>query len=202
MEQRGLLKAGKKLVVAISGPSGSGKTEIGYCIGAYLGVKGFRSVCYSTDNCYVVPPIERGQKREEAFQNGTLGQIINSKEYNWPLISSIENAVREGRIVETPVVDITKDDRPIYMKNIDYSEFDVLLLDGLYAFDGSADVRVCLEQTWEGVMEAQRERGKEVVNPIRLSVLKLELEEVLRIAVARKEEVIVVSPGGEVRFPQ
>lgn len=201
MEETGLTSAGKKSVVAISGPSGSGKSEVGYCIGAYLGLKGLRSVCYSTDNCYTVPALERGKLRAEAFEQGRLSSIIGYKEYNWTLIGEIERGVRIGAGVETPVIDITKDDRPITLKEIDYGEFDVLLLDGLYALAGTADVKICLEQSWEGVLHAQKERGKESVDPLRLEVMKLEMEEVFKLARMKKDETIMVSPTGEITFP-
>jgi hypothetical protein len=201
MEESGLTVSGKKSVVAISGPSGSGKSEVGYCIGAYLGLKGLRSVCYSTDNCYMVPALERGKLRAEAFEQGRLSTIIGCKEYNWALIGEIERGMRMGTGVETPVIDITRDDRPVALKEIDYGEFDVLLLDGLYALAGTADVRICLEQSWEGVLHAQKERGKESVDPLRLEVMKLEMNEVCRLAALKKDETIMVSSTGEIAFP-
>jgi hypothetical protein len=201
MEECGLTAPGKKSVVAISGPSGSGKSEVGYCIGAFLGLKGLRSVCYSTDNCYTVPALERGKLRSEAFEQGRLNSIIGYKEYNWALIGEIERGVRTGARVETPVIDITKDDRPISLKEIDYGDFDVLLLDGLYALAGTADIKICLEQSWEGVLHAQKERGKESVDPLRLEVMKLEMDEVFKLANMKKDETIMVSPVGEITFP-
>lgn len=200
MEESGLTRPGKKSVVAISGPSGSGKSEVGYCIGAYLGLKGLRSVCYSTDNCYVVPALERGRLRAEAFEEGRLSSVIGYKEYDWALIGEIERGVRQGISVETPVIDITKDDRPIALKEIDYGEFDILLLDGLYALAGTADIKVCLQQSWEGVLHAQKERGKESVDPLRLEVMKLEMDEVLKLAELKKDETIMVSPTGNSTF--
>jgi len=201
MKAIGLMEVGKKSVVAISGPSGSGKSEVGYCIGAYLGSEGLRSVCYSTDNCYMVPALERGKLRAEAFEQKKLASVIGYKEYNWELIGEIERGLRMGIDVKTPIIDLTKDDRPITMKEIDYSQFDVLLLDGLYALAGTAEVAICLDQSWEGVLHAQKERGKESVDPLRLGVMRLEMDEVFRLAALKKDETIMVSSNGKVKFP-
>lgn len=198
LEKEGLIQEGKKLVIAVSGPSGSGKSEIGYTLGAYLGKRGFRCVCYSTDNCYRIEPGIRAQNRKVAFERGALSSVISKDEYDWELIGSIEDALRTEKSAQTPVVDITKAERPIGIKSIDYSQYDVLILDGLYALAGSCDVKVYLQQTWDGIIHAQKERGKETTDELRTAVLKSEMKEVERLFRESTGRVIDVAVDGKV----
>lgn len=190
----------EKLVIEISGPSGAGKTEIGYCIGAFLGALGYRCVCYSTDNCYEVEPIERGKMRQAAAETGNLASMIGKEEYDWKLIQDIEQGVLEGAVVATPVVDVTKAERPIKMADVDYSEYDVLLLDGLYAVGGIAPVKVCIDQTWEGILHAQKERGKETTDELRMSIIRLEMEAVKELEKVVEGTIFKIDTKGEVSF--
>jgi uridine kinase len=200
MVKEEFVSKGKKVVVAVSGPSGSGKSQVGYCIAAYLASKGLNTVCYSTDNCYLVEPNERAKLRKEAYENDKLEIIIGHNEYNWSLIESIEKAVKEGGSARTPVVDITKESRPVYDKLIDYTDYDVLLLDGLYAIAGNADVKVLLQETWDGVLRAQKGRSKEKLDDLRLRVIKLEMEEISRLVEKGSGKLITVTPEGLVSF--
>jgi pantothenate kinase-related protein Tda10 len=190
--------SGKKLVIEISGPSGAGKTEIGYCIGSYLGKMGLRCVCYSTDNCYEIEPNERARIRKEAYEKGELSSVIGPKEYDWELINQIENGLLNGQKIETPLVDVTKSDRPIAKKEVDYSKYDVLLLDGLYAIGGIGSVKVCISQTWEGVLKAQHERGKETTDEQRMAIIKLEMEAVNQMIKEASGNVFKIDPNGKV----
>ncbi len=201
LQTEGIMQGNQeKLVIEISGPSGAGKTEIGYCIGAFLGALGLRCVCYSTDNCYAVEPIERGRMRQAAAENGTLASMIGKEEYDWKLIKNIEQGVLEGRVVATPVVDVTKAERPTMMADVDYSQYDVLLLDGLYAVGGIAPVKVCIDQTWEGILHAQKERGKETTDELRMSIIRLEMDAVKELEKVVEGAVFNIDTKGGVSF--
>ena len=50
------------------------------------------------------------------------------------------------------------------------------------------------------MLHAQKERGKESVDPLRLEVMKLEMDEVLKLAELKKDETIMVSPTGNSTF--
>jgi uridine kinase len=156
-----------RLVVAIGGESGSGKSELGHLCSRYLKECDLRAKVLHTDNYYRVPPADRTAHRQAVgFES------IGLAEYDWPLLERHLDDFRQGRKSHMPCVDILTDQ--VDTLQTDFADIRVLLLEGLYAVNAAADVRVFIDLTYHQTKKAQVLRGKERVDEFRRGVLEAE----------------------------
>ncbi|MDY6824485.1 MAG: uridine kinase [Thermodesulfobacteriota bacterium] len=157
-----------KFIAAISGESGSGKSELAHCLGRALKESGIRAKLIHSDNYYLTLPAERNEWRKA---HGA--QRIGPDEYDWNLLEQTLDDFRQNRTSQTPCIDLITDQ--VDTLTTDFSEIDMLILDGLYAIaaDG-ADLRVFIDLTYHETKKAQLLRGKEEVNEWRMTVLEQE----------------------------
>lgn len=168
-------KTGYKYIVAISGESGAGKSELSHSLALLLKNNGQRVKVIHTDNYYIVPPLERNEWRKK---NGV--KKVGTNEYDWKLINRNIKEFKEGREALMPCIDIVSEqvDKLI----TDFSEIDILVVDGLYAIKTKGiDLKVFIDLTYHETKMSQVERGKEVMNDFRTQVLEMEHQNILKL---------------------
>ena len=160
--------AGQRYIIAISGESGSGKSELAHVVAKALKAEGLRAKPLHIDNYYSVPPLQRTEWRQT---NGI--DKVGFNEYDWETINRNIAEFRAGQKATMPCIDIVTDQVDTLIT--DFSEIEVLIVDGLYAIKtADLDLRVFIELTYHETKMAQVKRGKEPVNTFRMQVLEQE----------------------------
>lgn len=164
-----VLKQNKnRLIVAVSGESGSGKSELAHSLARALKSEGYRAKPLHIDNYYKTHPLERNEWRKN---HGV--ESIGYTEYDWDTIyKNIESFKNKEKAV-MPCIDIVTDQ--VDQLTTDFSEVDMLIIDGLYAIKTeNTDINVFIDLTYQETKKAQLRRGKEEVNDFRMQVLERE----------------------------
>ncbi len=157
-----------KAIVGISGESGSGKSELAHCLGRALKDSGIPAKLVHSDNYYRILPKERNEWRKARGADS-----IGLAEYDWDSIHRTLDDFRHGRKAQMPCIDLITDQ--VDTLATDFSEIDLLVLDGLYAIAAeNLDLRVFIDLTYHETKKAQLLRGKEKVNQWRMTVLEQE----------------------------
>jgi uridine kinase len=159
---------GSKIVIAIGGESGSGKTELGHQVAYLLKNQKTPAKIMSIDNYYKTSPKERNPWRKA---HG-IDQIGYS-EYNWNAINKTLLEFREdAQVAVMPCVDLLTDQEDFLTTSFRGIRF--LVIEGLYAIQAEADLRVFIDLTYHDTKKAQIVRGKENFDEWRLQVLEQE----------------------------
>ena len=183
-----------KFVVAVSGESGSGKSEVSHLIAKGLCGKGIIAKVIHTDNFYRTLPQERRQWREE---NG-LEQVVGPDEYDWNKLNLVVSDFLSGSKSAMPCVDLIT--QQVDVLTTDFSETDVLVLDGLYAVNTpQVNLSVFIELTYRETKKAQSVRGKESTDEFRYRVLEAEHKAVKKL---RSKADLFISKDYQVVLPQ
>ncbi len=175
----------QRLVVAIGGESGSGKSEIAESLRKVLHNEELRVKILHLDNYYKVPPSERTAYRR---QHGM--RSVGLHEIDWELLTENIESFRQGRHTTIPFLDLytNQEDKLV----TDFKKIDLVLVEGLYACEAEADIRVLIDLTYHDTRKAQLKRKKEKVDRFRFQVLEKEHTEVQSL---RSKADYLVSPG-------
>lgn len=157
----------ERLVVAVGGESGSGKSEVAHELARGLKRAGRPAKVLHLDDYYAVPPAERTAWRRE---HGI--EAVGAGEIDWPLLAEHVEAFRSGGAATLPSVDLYTDQ--VDRLSTDFDAVRVLIVEGLYALETPADLRVLIDLTYRDTGRAERERGKEVQDDLRPRVLERE----------------------------
>jgi uridine kinase len=161
-----------KFVAAVSGESGSGKSELAHCLGRALKEKGITAKLVHSDNYYLTLPKQRNDWRKA---HGP--ESIGKSEYDWDRLHQTIDDFRQNRRAEMPCIDLITDQVDTLIT--DFSETDILIIDGLYAIGAKGvDLRVFIDLTYHETKKAQLLRGKEKVDEWRMTVLEHEHRQV------------------------
>jgi uridine kinase len=159
---------GRKIVLAIGGESGSGKTEIAHEIARALKSRQTPAKIMHIDNYYLTSPAERTPWRKKHGLDK-----IGFQEYDWESINrNLADFQNDADRVSMPCIDLLTDqeDRLITsFKGIKY-----LIIEGLYAIQAKADLKVLIDLTYHETKQAQLKRGKEPTDDFRWQVLEQE----------------------------
>lgn len=173
-----------RLVVAIGGESGSGKSEIAETLRQVLKNEDYKVKILHCDNYYKIAPDIRNDYRKK---HGV--STVGIHEINWEVLEENIEAFRERRSTTIPFLDLftSQEDKLIS----DFSNIDLLIVEGLYACASSADINVYIDVTYHETKKAQIKRKKEKMDSFRLKVLEKEHQEVITL---RKKTDYFVSP--------
>lgn len=159
---------GEKLVISVGGESGSGKTELGHEIARLLKSQGTPAKVMHIDNYYKTSPEERNPWRKA---HGV--ESIGYTEYDW---ETIERNLAEFKAdkdeVMMPCIDLLTDQEDQLITSFKGIKF--MVIEGLYAVQAEADLRVFIDLTYHETKKAQLLRGKENVDDWRMAVLEQE----------------------------
>ena len=186
--------SGNKIVLAIGGESGSGKTEIAHEVARILKGRNTPAKVMHIDNYYLTSPAERTTWRKE---HGL--ESIGFTEYDWDGINQNINEFREdAEQVTMPCIDLLSDQEDLLSTS--FKGLKYLVIEGLYAIQAEADLKVLIDLTYHETKKAQFERGKEEPNQYRWQVLQREHEVVQSIRsradlLVSKEYLILSGPG-------
>jgi uridine kinase len=186
--------SGNKIVLAIGGESGSGKTEIAHEVAIVLKSRNTPAKVMHIDNYYLTSPTERTTWRKE---HGL--ESIGFTEYDWNGINRNINEFREdAEQVTMPCIDLLTDQEDFLSTS--FKGLKYLVIEGLYAIQAEADLKVLIDLTYLETKKAQFERGKEEPNEYRWQVLQREHEVVQSIRsradlLVSKEYIILSGPG-------
>lgn len=159
---------GPKVVVAIGGESGSGKTEIAHEVARRLKAQGTPAKIMHIDNYYRTSPAERTAWRK---QHGL--ESIGYSEYDWEAINrNLEEFRQDQARAEMPCIDLLTDQEDLLVTS--FRGLTYLLIEGLYAIQADADLRVLIDLTYHETKKAQYQRGKEPTDEYRWQVLERE----------------------------
>jgi len=165
--QRLLPLNSSRTVVAVSGESGAGKSELAHVLGRKIRQNGKLAKIIHIDNYYNIIPQEKTAWRKK---HGV--DKIGLNEYNWDLIEQNIQAFRSGTEARMPCVDLLTDITDELIT--DFAPIDYLIVEGLYAVNVEAELRVFITLTYQETKKAQLVRGKEPQNEFRLQVLEQE----------------------------
>ena len=161
---------GDKIILAIGGESGSGKTEIAHEVARNLKIRKTPAKVMHIDNYYLTSPAERTPWRKE---HGL--ESIGYTEYDWDLINRNINEFRKDEEqVKMPCIDLLTDQEDQLITS--FKGLKYLIIEGLYAIQAEADLKVLIDLTYHETKKAQLERGKEPANEYRWQVLQREHE--------------------------
>ena len=161
-------RTGSKIVLAVGGESGSGKTEIAHEIARELKSRGTPAKIMHIDNYYLTSPTERTPWRKEQGL-----EAIGYTEYDWEMINqNIQEFMDDQDGIEMPCIDLLTDQEDRLITS--FSGIKYLIIEGLYAIQAEADLRVLIDLTYHETKKAQHLRGKEPTNEFRWQVLERE----------------------------
>jgi uridine kinase len=160
--------SGSKVVLAIGGESGSGKTEIAHEVARSLKERGTPAKVMHIDNYYLTSPAERTPWRKE---HGV--EKIGFTEYDWEAINrNLAEFLADKDRAEMPCIDLLTDQEDLLITS--FKGLKYLIIEGLYAIQAEADLRVLIDLTYHETKKAQYQRGKEPTNEFRWQVLEQE----------------------------
>jgi len=186
--------SGNKIVLAIGGESGSGKTEIAHEVARILKSRNTPAKVMHIDNYYLTSPTERTSWRKE---HGL--ESIGFTEYDWKGINRNINEFRkDAEQVTMPCIDLLTDQEDLLSTS--FKGLKYLVIEGLYAIQAEADLKVLIDLTYHETKKAQFERGKEEPNEYRWQVLQREHEVIQSIRsradlLVSKDYLILSGPG-------
>ena len=158
-----------KFIIAISGESGSGKSELAHAVAKELKNHKIVAKPLHIDNYYRILPLERTQWRTDNI----IEECVGLGEYDWDTIYKNVEEFKSGSKSTGPCVDLVTEQ--VDQLTTDYSEVDMLIIDGLYAVEtNGVDLGVFIELTYHETKKAQKVRGKEPQNEYRARVLEQE----------------------------
>ena len=161
---------GDKVILAIGGESGSGKTEIAHLVARALKDQGTPAKIMHIDNYYLTSPAERTPWRQE---HGIAN--IGFSEYDWKAINRNLDEFQEGKEnVSMPCIDLLTDQEDQIITS--FKGLKYLIIEGLYAIQAAANLKVLIDLTYQDTKKAQFARGKEPTNDFRWQVLQQEHE--------------------------
>ena len=159
---------GEKVILAVGGESGSGKTEIAHEVARELKSRGTPAKVMHIDNYYLTSPAERTPWRQE---HGI--ESIGYSEYDWVTINRNLNEFHEDQEnVTMPCIDLLTDQEDQLITS--FRGLKYLIIEGLYAIQAAANLKVIIDLTYLETKKAQFERGKEPTNDYRWQVLRQE----------------------------
>lgn len=159
---------GEKIVVAVGGESGSGKSELGHEIARLLKENGTPAKVMHIDNYYKTSPQERNPWRK-AYGVESIGYT----EYDWETINrNLAEFRADAEDVLLPCIDLLTDQED--MLKTSFKGLRYMVIEGLYAVQAEADLRVFIDLTYHETKKAQLVRGKENLDDWRLQVLEQE----------------------------
>jgi len=162
--------SGDKIILAIGGESGSGKTEIAHEVARNLKIRKTPAKVMHIDNYYQTSPAERTPWRKE---HGL--ESIGYTEYDWVLINRNINEFRnDEERVKMPCIDLLTDQEDLLITS--FKGLKYLIIEGLYAIQAEADLKVLIDLTYHETKKAQFTRGKEPTTEYRWQVLQREHE--------------------------
>ncbi len=161
---------GDKIVMAVGGESGSGKSELGHEIARLLKVQGTPAKVMHIDNYYKTSPQDRNPWRQE---HGV--ESIGYTEYDWGSINqNLGQFKADEDDVIMPCIDLLTDQEDVLQTS--FKGLRYMVIEGLYAVQAEADLRVFIDLTYHETKKAQLLRGKENVDEWRMQVLQREHE--------------------------
>lgn len=169
--ERILKQKKEKFIVAISGESGSGKTELAHVIAKGMRKHGIFAKPLHTDNFYNTHPLER---REWRSKQG-IENVVGYNEYKWDEINQAIDDFKNNRKSQMPCIDLVTEQ--VDVLTTDFSEVDMLIVDGLYAIKAhDIDLRIFINLTYLETKEKHTKdsRGKEVMDEVRWATLAQE----------------------------
>lgn len=175
----------ERLVVAIGGESGSGKSEIAETLRQVLRNEEMRIKILHLDNYYIVPPSQRTAHRRKHGMDA-----VGLHEIDWDLLEENIDSFRQGRPTTIPFLDLYTDQEDKLVT--DFKNIDLLIVEGLYAGNVPADIRVFIDLTYHDTKLAQKKRKKEKVDKFRFQVLEKEHQVVQSL---RPKAQYLVTPG-------
>lgn len=159
----------EKYIIAISGESGSGKSELAHAVAKELKTHKITAKPLHIDNYYRILPLERTQWRKDQG----IETVVGLGEYDWDTLYRNVEEFKTGSKSTGPCVDLVTEQ--VDQLTTDYSEVDMLIIDGLYAVETKGvDLGVFIELTYHETKKAQKVRGKEPQNEYRARVLERE----------------------------
>jgi len=162
--------SGDKVVLSIGGESGSGKTEIAHELARNLKNRHTPAKIMHIDNYYLTSPSDRTAWRKKHGINS-----IGYTEYDWAAINQNLAEFQENRDkVIMPCIDLLTDQEDQLITS--FKGLKYLIIEGLYAVQAEADLRILIDLTYRETKKAQFERGKEPTNEFRWQVLEREHE--------------------------
>lgn len=176
----------KKLAVSIGGESGSGKSEIAETLRSVLKKEGYKVKILHLDNYYKISPEIRNDYRKK---NG-VSKTVGLNEIYWDILEENVSAFRKGKPTTIPYIDLytNQEDR----LTTDFKNIDIIIIEGLYACNSSAEINVFIDVTYHETKKAQLKRKKETMDTLRLQVLEKEHQVVLKL---RSKTDYFVSPN-------
>ena len=162
-----------KIVIAVGGESGSGKSELGHEIARLLKVQRTPAKIMHIDNYYKTSPQDRNPWRQEYGV-----ESIGYTEYDWETINrNLAEFRKDADDVTMPCIDLLTDQEDLLKTS--FKGLRYMVIEGLYAVQAEADLRVFIDLTYHETKKAQRVRGKEKVDEWRMAVLEREHQVVL-----------------------
>jgi uridine kinase len=159
---------GDKIVIAVGGESGSGKSELGHEIARLLREQDTPGKIMHIDNYYKISPRERNPWRKA---HGV--ESIGYSEYDWDSINRNLREFRENASVAVmPCIDLLTNQEDFLITS--FKGIRYMIIEGLYAIQADADLRVFIDLPYHKTKKAQFLRGKEYLDDWRLQVLEQE----------------------------
>lgn len=159
---------GEKIVIAVGGESGSGKSELGHEIARLLKAQGTPAKIMHIDNYYKTSPQDRNPWRKA---HGV--ESIGYTEYDWTVINrNLAEFSADADDVLMPCIDLLTDQED--QLHTSFKGLRYMVIEGLYAIQAEADLRVLIDLTYHETKKAQLVRGKENMDQWRLQVLEQE----------------------------
>ena len=159
---------GQKIMIAIGGESGSGKSELGHEVARLLKLQNTPAKVMHIDNYYKTSPQERNPWRK-AHGVAQIGYT----EYNWAVINrNLQEFRDDAAVAVMPCVDLLTDQEDFITTSFQGLRY--MVVEGLYAVQVEAELRVLIDLTYHETKKAQLVRGKENMDEWRLQVLEQE----------------------------
>ncbi len=156
-----------KYTIAIGGESGCGKSTLAVALKKVLDENGHNAFIFHMDDYFFLPPVSNHNKRLKDINN------VGPQEVNLALLQEHVNRVKKfGTTIVKPLV--YYEENEIESEQIDFSVYNVILVEGTYTLGLDVDLKVFLERNYRDTLQNRIARARDPLTPFVESVLEIE----------------------------
>lgn len=158
----------RKVSIAIGGESGSGKSTLASALKEVFSEENIKAFIFHMDDYFHLPPTSNHNQRVEDIN------FVGPQEVNLELLQKHIDTIISNidSIIEKPLVHYKENE--IRTESIDFSEVDILIIEGTYTLLLNTDFRIFIDRDFRDTYNDRIERARDEMTPFVENVLEIE----------------------------